>query len=153
MFRLNVAGFLFLGIALAASAGPLDDLIERDQQRLEGTWKVIAVEAEGTPIPAREFRDLQLTFKDGKFTARRGDEEPQVGAYTINPGKNPREMDIDRTDGPAKGQKQVAVYSLAGNILKICSCEADNPRPKGFDTRDKPGHTLMTLRRVQQGGR
>jgi uncharacterized protein (TIGR03067 family) len=148
MFRTIAAGFLILGVGLAAGAGPTEEALEREQQRLEGTWKVVAVEAEGKLVPAREFRDLRLTFKDGKFTARRGDEEPQQGTYTIDPGKNPKEMDIAREGGPARGQKQLAVYSLAGNLLKICSCESATVRPTGFDTRDRPGHTLMTLRRV-----
>jgi uncharacterized protein (TIGR03067 family) len=148
MFRTIAAGLLVLGVGFAAGAGPPEERIEREWQRLEGTWQVVAVEAGGTPIPAREYRELRLTFKDGKFTARRGKEEPQEGTCTIDPGKNPKEMDIARTSGPARGQNQFAIYSLAGNLLKICSCETDNPRPASFDTRDKPGHTLMTLRRV-----
>ncbi len=146
MFRTIAVGSLVLGVSFAAAA-PQDEFIEREQQRLEGTWRVIAVETEGKPIPAREYRDLLLTFKNGKFTAKRGDEEAQEGTYVINPARNPKEMDIERTDGPARGQKQAAVYSLAGNLLKICACEAATGRPAGFDTRDRPGHTLMTLRR------
>jgi uncharacterized protein (TIGR03067 family) len=149
MFRVIAAGSLVLGVSLAAAAAPPDDLMELEQQRLEGTWRVIAVESGGMAIPRREYRDLELTFKDGKFTAKRGDEEAQKGTYTINPSRNPKEMDIDRADGPARGKQQLAVYSLAGNLLKICSCEASSARPTGFDTRERPGHTLMTLRRVQ----
>ncbi len=146
MFRFVVLASLLSAAGLAAA--PQDEFIEREHQRLEGTWRVLSAEADGTPIPAREFRDLQLTFKDGKFTARRGDEEPQEGTYTLDPSRNPKQMDVTRTNGPARGQKQLAVYSLNGNILKICSCETGSERPAGFDTRDKTGYTLMTLRRL-----
>jgi uncharacterized protein (TIGR03067 family) len=145
MYRILLASLVSVA---GLAAAPQDELLEREHQRLEGTWRVISAEAEGTPIPPREYRDLQLTFKDGKFTAKRGDEEPQEGTYVLNPSRNPREMDITRANGPARGQKQLAVYSLAGNLLKICSCESGTERPSGFDTRDRPGYTLMTLRRV-----
>ncbi len=145
MFRFVVLASLVSVAGLAAA--PSDELIEREHKRLEGTWRVVSAEVEGTPIPAREFRDLQLTFKDGKFKAKRGDEEAQEGTYAIDPSRNPREMDITRTNGPAQGQKQLAVYSITGNLLKICSYESGTERPSGFDTRDRPGCTLMTLRR------
>jgi uncharacterized protein (TIGR03067 family) len=149
MFRIVVLASLGWVAGLVGAAAPPGDLLEREQQRLEGTWRVTAAEAEGMAIPAREFRDLRLTFKDGKFTARRGNEEAQEGTYVIDPSSNPKEMDITRTNGPDRGKKQLAVYSLAGDLLKICSCETGTERPSGFDTRDRPGHTLMTLRRVR----
>jgi uncharacterized protein (TIGR03067 family) len=135
-------------LALTGAQTPREEGIRREHQRLEGTWSVVSAETGGTAIPPREFRDLKLTFKDGKFTARRGDEEPQEGTYTIDPGKTPREMDVTRGDGAGRGQKQVAIYQLAGNLLKICSCEAGAERPTSFDTRDRPGWTMMTLRRM-----
>ena len=42
----------------------------------------------------------RLTFAGSKFTARRGDEEPQEGSYVIEPRKNPRRIDITRGNGP-----------------------------------------------------
>jgi uncharacterized protein (TIGR03067 family) len=146
MFRIVVLASLLSVLGLAAA--PPEDLLQREHQRLEGTWRVVSAEVEGTPIPAREYRDLRLTFKNGKFTARRGVEEAQEGTYAIAPAVTPKEMDIIRSNGPTRGQKQLAVYSLVGDLLKICSCESGTARPTDFDTRDKPGHTLMTLRRV-----
>jgi uncharacterized protein (TIGR03067 family) len=141
-------GVLILNAGLVV-AGPKEELLEREQERLAGTWRVVGAEVGGMPIPPRAYRDLTLTFKDGKFTARMGDEEPQEGTYTIDPAKNPREMDISRAGGPAKAKKQTAIYSLAGDLLKICSVEAGDERPADFDTREKPGRTLLTLRRVR----
>jgi uncharacterized protein (TIGR03067 family) len=147
MFRLIASALVLLGIGLVhATAG--EGAIQREHERLEGTWRVVSAEVGGMAIPAREFRDLTLTFKAGKFVARRGQEEPQEGTYNPSPTKNPREMDITRSTGPMSGPKQLAIYQLTGNLLKICSCVSDTERPTSFDTREQPGWTMMTLRRV-----
>jgi uncharacterized protein (TIGR03067 family) len=140
-------GCLAFAVSVAA-AQPADEAVRREHQRLEGTWRVVSAEVQGTPIPPKEYRDLKLTFKDGKFTARRGEEEPQEGAYTIDPTKNPREIDITRGKGTAPGEKQLAIYHPTGNLLKICSCVSGTERPTSFDTRDHAGWTMMTLRRL-----
>jgi uncharacterized protein (TIGR03067 family) len=147
MFRSTVLVVMAVGAGVV-SAGPADEVIQREHKRLDGTWRVVGAEAGGVAIPDREYRDLTLTFKGGKFTARRGDEQPQEGTYAVDPTKNPREMDITRSAGPAPGQKQLAIYQITGDLLKICSCDAGGERPTAFETRDRPGCTLMTLRRV-----
>jgi uncharacterized protein (TIGR03067 family) len=146
MYRRLLVVVLVLGFGVAA--GPRPEMVERERQRLEGTWKVTRADAGGTPIPQKEFRDLRLTFKGDKFTARRGDDDAQEGSFTIDPTKNPKEMDITRRNGPARGQKQLAVYQLNGDLLTICSCESETERPTGFDTREQPTWTVMVLRRV-----
>jgi uncharacterized protein (TIGR03067 family) len=133
---------------LCVAAAPPEDLLEREQQRLKGTWRVVSVEVGGLPVPPREYRDLTLTFRAGKFTARRGEEQPQEGNYTLGPARTPKEMDITRTNGPVEGRKQLAIYQVTGGSLRICSCAADAERPSSFDTREQPGWTLMTLRRA-----
>jgi uncharacterized protein (TIGR03067 family) len=134
---------LVLGACLVARAAPPEDVLRREQERLEGTWRVVAAEAGGAAIPAREFRDLTLTFKGGAFTARRGDEQAQAGTYSIDPARSPREMDITRGR-----DRQVGIYQVTGNTLKICAGPANGGRPTTFATRETPGATLLTLRRV-----
>jgi uncharacterized protein (TIGR03067 family) len=138
----RVLGLLCL---LLAGAAPPAERQRREEQRLEGTWRVIAAEAGGAAVPSREYRGLRLTFRAGKFTARRGDEQPQQGSYTLDAGKDPREMDIvRRVEG--RDYRQLAIYSLTGSSLRICGSTEE--RPTAFDTRDHPDWTLLTLRRA-----
>lgn len=127
------------------AAAPSEEQVRRELDRLEGTWRVVSAEAGGMAIPAREHRDLRLTFKDGAFTATRGSEPRQEGTFTIDPSTNPRKMDITRTVGKGEIFKQQAIYHLAGNLLKICASATE--RPTDFQTRDRPDCTLMVLRR------
>jgi uncharacterized protein (TIGR03067 family) len=139
----TIAVVLGLWFGLAAPAGP----VEEEQERLAGTWRVIGAEVEGTPIPPREYRELRMTFADGKFVARRGDEEPQEGTYTLEPRKNPRRIDITRGNSPTGSRKQLGIYQFTGDTLRICTFDNGTDRPTSFDTRDRPGCTLLVLRR------
>jgi uncharacterized protein (TIGR03067 family) len=134
-------------VSLLPVASPPGELARREEQRLAGTWRVIAAEAGGVTVPPKEYRDLRLTFRDGKFVARRGSEEPQEGTYTLDPGKDPREMDIVRRAGKDGDVRQQAIYSLTGDTLKICASTED--RPGDFNTRNHPDRTVLTLRRVR----
>jgi uncharacterized protein (TIGR03067 family) len=124
-----------------------EERVKREEEKLAGTWQVVSVEAAGQAVPAQQFRGLKMTFKAGKFTAQKGQGEKQEGTYKIDPSKNPKQIDISRKDGPEAGRNQLAIYSLAGNTLKVCSGGSDKERPDGFDTRGQEGRVLMTLRR------
>jgi len=124
-----------------------EERVQREEEKLAGSWEVVSVEADGKAVPAQQFRGLKMTFKAGKFTAQKGQGERQEGTYKLDPSKSPRQIDISRKDGPEAGRNQLAVYSVVGNTLKICSAGSDKERPDGFDTRGKEGRVLMTLRR------
>jgi uncharacterized protein (TIGR03067 family) len=142
------AGMLALGLFGQALAQTPEERLKREEEKLAGTWRVTAAKANGERLPDREVPDLKLTFKDGKYTVQFGKEKPQEGTYKIDPAKNPKTIDINRTTGPEQGKKQVGIYELTGNELKICACDASKDRPANFDTRDKPGYSVLVLKRV-----
>jgi uncharacterized protein (TIGR03067 family) len=121
---------------------------KHEDTKLAGDWRVVSVAIDGKKLAADEVPNLSLTFKNGQYAARMGKEKPQEGTYQIDPGKSPKTIDITRTTDPGKGKKQLGIYELAGNSLKICACEEGNERPTSFDTTDKPGYTVLILRRT-----
>jgi uncharacterized protein (TIGR03067 family) len=144
----RLAALCLLLSPLAAHAfQSAEERLKREEQKLAGTWQVVSVEVDGQAVPAKEFRGLKMTFKAGKFTAQKGPGDKQEGTYKLDPSKSPKQIDISRKTGPAAGRDQFAVYSLAGNTLKVCSSGSAKERPDGFDTRGKEGRVLMTLRR------
>ena len=138
---------LLLSPLAAHALQPADDKAQREEEKLAGTWQVVSVEADGQNLPANQFRGLKMTFKAGKFTAQKGERDKQEGTYKIDPSKNPKQIDIRHKTGPLAGRDQLAIYSLAGNTLKVCSGGSDKERPDNFLTRGKEGRVLMTLRR------
>jgi uncharacterized protein (TIGR03067 family) len=144
----RLAALCLLLFPLAAHAfQSAEDRVQREEEKLAGTWRVVSVEAGGEAVPPAQFRGLKMTFKAGKFTAQKGQGDKQEGTYKLDPSQSPRRIDISRKNGPKEGRDQLGIYSLAGNTLKICTFGSAKARPDSFDTRDRPAATLMTLRR------
>jgi uncharacterized protein (TIGR03067 family) len=142
------AGMLALGLLGQAVGQTPEERLKREEEKLAGTWRVTAAKANGVRLQPREVPDMKLTFKDGKYTVQLAKEKPQEGTYKIDPSKNPKTIDVNRTTGPEQGKKQVGIYELTGNELKICACDASKKRPTDFDTRDKDGYMVLVLKRV-----
>jgi uncharacterized protein (TIGR03067 family) len=137
-----------LVVPFAGEAAPPDPgRVKEEQRRLEGTWKVLSAEADGTPLPVEVTRNFKLSFQGSTFITYIGDQKRE-GSYTVDPGKNPRTIDITLSAGPDKGKTQLAIYSVLGNTLRVCAAEPGRERPTGFETRGKPGVILLRLRRL-----
>src|SRR5689334_4064880 len=94
------AGMLALSLLGTALAQTPEERLKREEDKLAGTWRVTAAKANGVRLPDREVPNLKLTFKDGKYTVQLGKEKPQEGTYKIDPSKNPKTIDINRSTGP-----------------------------------------------------
>ena len=64
-------------------------------------------------------------------------------AYTIDPNKNPKELDVTFEEGPQKGKTMFAIYSLDGGELNICG---GSKRPTEFSSKPKSDTVLLTFR-------
>jgi uncharacterized protein (TIGR03067 family) len=149
-FRLLAAGFLVFALLGTTAAQTPEQRLKREEEKLAGVWRLTGMEAEGQKVPLKEGSLMTLTFKAGKFTVQVGSkDELQEGTYKIDPSKSPRAIDINRTNGPEEGRRQVGIYELTGNLLKICASEASKDRPTNFDTRDKPGYTVLLFKRTR----
>jgi uncharacterized protein (TIGR03067 family) len=147
MSRRLAALCLLLSPLAAHAFQTAEERVQREEEKLAGTWRVVSVEAGGQAVPQQHFRGLKMTFKAGKFTAGKGQGDKQEGTYKLDPTKSPKWIDVSRKDGPKEGRNQLGIYSLVGNTLKICTFGSAKQRPDSLVTRDRPACTLMTLRR------
>ena len=148
---LIAAGMLAVALLGRVAAQTPEQRRQHEEEKLAGVWRVIGVEVDGRTLAKEEIPNLRLTFRKGQYKVQLGSEKPQEGTYQIDPGKSPKTMDIARTTGPDKGKKQRGIYELVGNNLKICACEENDERPTTFQTQDKPGCTVLILRRAPEG--
>ncbi|MCI0455465.1 MAG: TIGR03067 domain-containing protein [Gemmataceae bacterium] len=131
-----------------------DEAIKKDQQNLQGTWKVVAAEAFGKPVPL-PAGNLMIRFDGDRFIPLlNGKEEKEQGTFTLDPTQKPPHLDLS-----LKGDKGMrtdrAVYSLMGDDLKIASMDPNDSkaaasRPTSFDTKNQPGVILLTLKRAKK---
>ncbi|HXG10950.1 MAG TPA: TIGR03067 domain-containing protein [Gemmataceae bacterium] len=127
---------LIVGLVLAA-AQPKEE-VKRDLEKLQGTWIVASLIADGKEVPAEDLKDLRVVIKDNTYTLYVKDKVFEEGTFTIDPTKKPKTIDSTPTSGPNKGKKSLGIYEIEGDTLKMASGPAGkDQRPKEFAS--KPG--------------
>jgi uncharacterized protein (TIGR03067 family) len=149
--------FPVLGVCTLLSVGFAADEVKEELARLDGEWRVVALESSGASVPADRLKDHRLVIKGDAFVASRPrDDAPeetvrQEGTLTVDPTASPRTLDIvlKPEGGLGAPRTQRAIYKLEGDRLIVCSARPGGDRPSGFDGKAR-SVTLMTLTR---GGR
>jgi uncharacterized protein (TIGR03067 family) len=133
----------------AANPQPADDLAN-----LQGNWKPLQCEYDGTPqMPADVMKQVTAVFDKNEyhlyFVDKGRDGQPKVlrlalANIELDSNANPKTITFEFADGPFKGQKRHGIYELAGNQLKLCYGPTDKPRPTEFKSSPKSGLFLET---------
>ena len=115
-----------------------------DKEKLQGTWKLVSLEADGEQGPAHIVAKLKLVFENDTLTFTPG--EPGFTNYTfrVDPTTAPPSFDMTHADGTDKDKTMKGLYSLEGDSLKICFGKA-NERPK--EMTSKSGQMMYVLKR------
>lgn len=136
---------------LIASVAPLltadvpgEDKSDRD--RLQGTWKVVALVDDGKEVPATDIKGARLTFDGARFTFKGGKEDFRG---TFKADARSKGGHIDTTfiaeDDKEKGKAQ-GIYELDGKRLRIAWHDGGT-RPKEFASKAGSGIRLIVLER------
>ena len=95
------------------------------------------------------FKNLRLEIKGDKYIITQ-DGEVALRNFKIDPTRTPKAIDITYGDGPNKGKTGRAIYSVAGDTLKMCRDEQpERERPKEFSAASGSGRVLVTWKRVK----
>jgi uncharacterized protein (TIGR03067 family) len=132
--------------SLMAGEPPNQDAVKKDVEGIQGTWKMVALEADGKQAPAEVVAGMKLTFKGDTLTFTPGEPGFTNYRYQLDPTTKPASFDMTHADGSKKGETDKGVYSLEGDRLKICFGSANN-RPKEFTTTGGSGAGMYTLER------
>jgi uncharacterized protein (TIGR03067 family) len=133
-----------LVLLLALPVVSQGDEARTDNAKLQGTWKLVSLEAGGQPAPPEIVARLRLVFRNDTVTLTPG--EPGFTNYTfkVDPTTRPPSFDMTPADGKHKGKTNKGIYSLNGDDLKICF-NRDKARPREMNT--KSGSVLYVLKR------
>ena len=136
-----------------ASADAPDAAAKKELKALEGTWRIVALEADGKEAPAGELAGTRLTFKGDEMEQREaGRDRVERLKVTLAPGVSPKHFDLTALTGPeqVKGKTCPGIYKRDGDTLTVCgrTFEAlDKGRPAEF--KGGEGLSLLTLERVK----
>jgi uncharacterized protein (TIGR03067 family) len=145
----TVLATLAAGLLVTAAVGEPPDL-KAERARLQGTWQLVSETMDGQKQPPEYVRQIKLIFdaegnwrveKDGKLLFR--------GTSTIDPAKNPKELDSTHTEPEAnKGSAVRAIYKVEGDTYTQCWA-VGRPRPMAFKADATAGHNLSIFKRVE----
>jgi uncharacterized protein (TIGR03067 family) len=113
-----------------------------DQEKIQGTWALVAGERSGKLLPGEVAQHVKLVFARDKRTTRNKDRHTEA-TFKLDSSKTPKEIDLDMEGNVGKG-----IYQLDGDNLKIAHGEVGDARPREFP---KPGSglTVLVLKREQ----
>ncbi len=135
-----------------------DAASQTDAARLQGKWKVVALEEEGKNV-LKDKDEITVVFKGDKAIYDEKGKKPDEATFKVNATKKPKHLDLvlppNKADKTDKGMKIQAIYELDGDTLKLCyrmppptaKDQTLTERPMEFDSRK--GGTLLRLQRVK----
>jgi uncharacterized protein (TIGR03067 family) len=124
------------------SSAMVDDL-----KAMQGAWTVASLESEGTELPEEEISKLVLTIKDNAYTLVKEGEQQDAGHLTVEPSRQPKQMDVRPGNDPEHGRMLPAIYELKGDTFRFCCAIKDADRPTKFATKPDSGHILVVYKR------
>ena len=136
--------YLFAAANLLAADRPSD--IRKGPAELQGTWRLVSVEAEAGAFSLPDPRP-GLVIKGDRV--RYGGEE--IARVSADPATNPKVFDL-RFAKPERVYE--GVYTVKKDSLKIClngRSEGVKERPDSFSIKDHPSWRLLSFERVKTG--
>ena len=115
-------------------------------EKLQGTWKIVALEVEGAKMGEHMFKESKILVKGTRFnTISMG--ATYAGTVVVDALSTPKRLDLVFSEGPHQGSSALAIYEVVGDTWKMCMGFAGKDRPEAFVSTAKSGHALETLQR------
>ena len=145
--KLTIGLCLAFGLLIAAAAPKKD---ANDQDRLQGTWTLIAGEADGKALPENELAGGRLVLKGDDYMVTLAGKGTVTGTQTLDTAKNPRQIDIRDASGSNSGKACFGIYELEGDEFRVAFASSGKPRPTNFATTADSGQWMHVWHRVQE---
>ncbi len=110
---------------------PKADPVTEELKKFQGRWKLTAAEFNGQPVSPEDVKTASLVVEGEQFTLMIGN-ETHKGKFTVDPGKKPRAIDVEFTEGTLKGGKVPGIYEIEGDTRKSCFTRFPDRRPTDF---------------------
>jgi uncharacterized protein (TIGR03067 family) len=146
---MNLRALVALSAVVLLVAADAKEDTKKDNDKIQGAWKVVKGEKNGKEASEDELKDMVLTFKGDKLTITEDKGKPVEGTFKLDAGPKLREIDITFKAGE-KERTMKGIYALDGDELKICMPvgSTDKDRPKEFTSKE--GFGILTLKREKK---
>jgi uncharacterized protein (TIGR03067 family) len=129
------------------------DLVEAariERKRLEGIWKVVAMEVDGNKVMNDDARKLTVVIgADGSWSLAVEGKDVAQGTSTIDLNLV-RGIDFLITQGNNQGQQSLGIFEVEETTLKFCVGGPDKERPTDFSSMPGSQRTLLMFEREKK---
>lgn len=149
-FNCFIAGVLLQSIGAVAADDAKDEAIKRDRKRIEGTWRIAALEINGNKSKDEDAEKLMVVNgSDGTWRLFSEEKQTSKGTSTFDPTQKPKTIDFTVTEGGGKGNQYLGIYDLRDNKRKLCFAPSGKDRPTVFASVPGSEHILVIFERVK----
>lgn len=142
-------GLIIIAICATASADDAkDEAIKKDRKKIEGTWRIVALEVNGNKAEEQDARKLTVVNgSDGTWSLRSEGKEISKGTTVIDPTQQRKAIDITPNDGGGKDNLYLGIYELGDKTRKLCFAPPGKPRPTEFASASGSDHIVVIFER------
>ena len=123
--------------------------MRQDIDLLQGSGSVTSLEMEGQVMPASLLANAKIEVKGNRFTSL-GMGAEYEGTLALDPSANPRQLNMKFDVGPEKGNTNLCIYEILGDVWKMCIATRGSVRPSTFASTPGSGFALEVLQRVDR---
>lgn len=134
------------GAAVEAVDEETTKLKAEEFKKLHGTWTVTSVLVYGEE-QVDLVRGAKVVFSGTKMTSYENDSELYVYDLTIDPTKIPKQLDMRGVNKAALKTTHLALYTLDGDRLTICSSDGARPKEISAQKNATDGHVILVFKR------
>lgn len=123
-----------------------DEAGRRELNDLQGVWRTVAVEVDGSPVASWLYENARLVIAGDRFALRNplpDADQRTEGILELDAGKVPKELKLTLDDGRTFEE----IYELDEHTLKVCYPIAGGRRPITFKTTPQSNLSLVVYER------
>ncbi|MCI0462173.1 MAG: TIGR03067 domain-containing protein [Gemmataceae bacterium] len=136
-----------LAVALIVSATYAGDDAKKDLEKVQGAWVVTLMEEMGKKAPNEVIKGLGAQIKGDRLTLSEQGKVIMDFEIKLDPAQKPKAVDFTYLAGEDKGKKELGIYEIEGDTLKLCVNDGGKDRPKEFKTAADNTLNLVILKR------
>jgi uncharacterized protein (TIGR03067 family) len=134
-------------VCLLVGADDSQDAAKKDLAKMQGEWSMVSGERDGQPLGTEIVENTKRVAKGDEVTILVNGDVYFKAKVTLDPGKKPKAIDYTMTEGENKDKKQLAIYEMNGDSIKICSAAPGTERPTDFTAKEGSNRTLSVWKR------
>jgi uncharacterized protein (TIGR03067 family) len=133
-------------------------VLDKESQRLQGTWQVTSGEEGGVQIEQKIMKYVRWTFDEDELATTKartinnsvvcGKGGTVISTYKVTTDGICRVLNVS-TISPVYGEEHQAIYELNGNVLRVCMKKTDG-LPNDFTAGTGSGCILLTLKKLPE---